>query len=206
MPLTEFPVNCKYFEFHRFTAISYKLPLVDAFIGSAILLADMNGITRAAHVREKLVWLISYAETLRALTEMAALRGKPDAHGLFAPDPLTVNMAKYYFAHNYHEALQHVQDIAGGMLVTAPGVEDFANPETGDLLRHYLGGRAGVDGEARVRALNMVSDLTTGDFGGYHAVLAIHAEGSLEAEKLMIYRAYDPERTLAYARKIAGLS
>ncbi|MCC7364279.1 MAG: gamma-aminobutyrate dehydratase [Dehalococcoidia bacterium] len=192
-------------EYHRFTAVSYKLPLVDALIGSALLMADMNGITKAAHVREKLVWLVSYAETLRALTEMAALRGKPDDHGIYAPDPLTTNMAKYHFAHNYHEALQHVQDIAGGMLVTGPGVEDFANPETADLLRKYLGGRAGVDGEARTRAMNMVSDLTTGDFGGYHAVLAIHAEGSLEAEKLMISRAYDSKRTIAYAKQIAGL-
>ncbi|MGI8925233.1 MAG: 4-hydroxyphenylacetate 3-hydroxylase N-terminal domain-containing protein [Tepidiformaceae bacterium] len=192
-------------EYHRFTAISYKLPLVDALIGSALLMSDMNGIQKAAHVREKIVWLISYAETLRALIEMSALRGKPDDQGIYAPDALTVNMAKYHFAHNYHEALQHVQDIAGGMLVTGPGVEDFANPETGDLLRKYLGGRAGIDGEARTRAMNMVSDLTTGDFGGYHAVLAIHAEGSLEAEKLMISRAYDGRRTLEYAKKIAGL-
>jgi aromatic ring hydroxylase len=192
-------------EYHRFTAVSYKLPLVDALVGGAALMADMNGITRAAHVREKLVWLISYAETLRALTEMAALRGQADEQGIFAPDPLTTNMAKYHFAHNYHEALQHVQDIAGGMLVTGPGVEDFSNPETGDLLRKYLGGRAGFDGEVRTRAMNMVSDLTTGDFGGYHAVLAIHAEGSLEAEKLMIYRAYDARRTMEYAKQLAGI-
>ena len=98
-----------------------------------------------------------------------------------------------------------MQDIAGGLLVTAPGEEDFANPETGELLRRYLGGREGVDGETRMRAMNMVSDLTTGDFGGYHAVLAIHAEGSLEAEKLMIARAYDGERTLAWARRLAGI-
>ncbi|MBI2765120.1 MAG: gamma-aminobutyrate dehydratase [Chloroflexi bacterium] len=192
-------------EYHRFTAVSYKLPLVDALIGSALLMADINGISKAAHVREKLTWLISYAETLRALTEMAALRGKPDENGIYAPDPLTTNMAKYHFAHNYHEALQHVQDIAGGMLVTGPGVEDFSAPETGDLLRKYLGGKAGIDGEVRTRAMNMVSDLTTGDFGGYHAVLAIHAEGSLEAEKLMISRAYDSRRTLEYARQLAGL-
>jgi len=193
-------------EYHRFTAVSYKLPLVDALIGSALLMADMNGISKAAHVRDKLIWLISYAETLRALTEMAAIRGAGDEHGIFAPDALTTNMAKYHFAHHYHEALQHVQDIAGGMLVTGPGVEDFASPETGDLLRKYLGGRAGVDGETRTRAMNMVSDLTTGDFGGYHAVLAIHAEGSLEAEKLMISRAYDGRRTLEYAKKLAGLA
>ena len=193
-------------EYHRFTAVSYKLPLVDALIGSALLMADMNGISKAAHVRDKLIWLISYAETLRALTEMAAIRGAADEHGIFAPDALTTNMAKYHFAHHYHEALQHVQDIAGGMLVTGPGVDDFASPETGDLLRKYLGGRAGIDGEMRTRAMNMVSDLTTGDFGGYHAVLAIHAEGSLEAEKLMISRAYDGRRTLEYAKKLAGLA
>jgi 4-hydroxybutyryl-CoA dehydratase/vinylacetyl-CoA-Delta-isomerase len=192
-------------EYHRFTAVSYKLPLVDALIGSALLMADINGISKAAHVRDKMIWLISYAETLRALTEMAAIRGKADEHGIFAPDALTTNMAKYHFAHHYHEALQHVQDIAGGMLVTGPGVEDFASPETGDLLRKYLGGRAGIDGEVRTRAMNMVSDLTTGDFGGYHAVLAIHAEGSLEAEKLMISRAYDSRRTLEYAKQLAGI-
>ncbi len=193
-------------EYHRFTAVSYKLPLVDALVGSALLMAEMNGITRAAHVRDKLTWLISYAETIRALVESAALRGKADDQGIFAPDALTTNMAKWHFAHNYHEALQHVQDIAGGMLVTGPGVEDFANPETGDLLRKYLVGKAGYDGEQRTRAMNMVSDLTTGDFGGYHTVLAIHAEGSLEAEKLMISRAYDSRRTLQYAKELAGLA
>ena len=192
-------------EFHRFTAVSYKLPLVDALVGSGQLMADLNGVTRAAHVREKLVWLVSYAQTVRALIEMAALRGAADDEGIFAPDAMTTNIAKYHFAHHYHEALQHVQDIAGGMLVTAPGEEDFANPETGDLLRRYLGGREDVDGEMRTRAMNMVSDLTTGDFGGYHAVLAIHAEGSLEAEKLMIARAYDGRRTLQYAKDLAGI-
>ena len=199
------PLALGFVEYHRFTAVSYKLPLVDALVGAGQLLADLNGIARAGHVREKLVWLVSYAETVRGLIEMAALRGAPDAEGIFAPDAMTTNIAKYHFAHHYHEALQHVQDIAGGLLVTAPGEEDFANPETGDLLRRYLGGREGVDGETRIRAMNMVSDLTTGDFGGYHAVLAIHAEGSLEAEKLMIARAYDGERTLAWARRLAGI-
>ena len=199
------PLALGFVEYHRFTAVSYKLPLVDALVGAGQLLADLNGIARAAHVREKLVWLVSYAETVRGLIEMAALRGAPDAEGIFAPDAMTTNIAKYHFAHHYHEALQHVQDIAGGLLVTAPGEEDFANPETGDLLRRYLGGREGVDGETRIRAMNMVSDLTTGDFGGYHAVLAIHAEGSLEAEKLMIARAYDGGRTLAWAKRLAGI-
>jgi 4-hydroxybutyryl-CoA dehydratase/vinylacetyl-CoA-Delta-isomerase len=199
------PLALAFVDHHRFTAISYKLPLVDALVGTAALLADLNGITKAGHVRDKLTWLIGYSETLRALVEMAARRGRPDDVGIFVPDTLTVNIAKSHFAHGYHTALQHVQDISGGLLVTAPGGEDFANPATGPLLRRYLAGRAGVDGEERIRALKMATDLTTGELGGYHAVLAIHAEGSLEAEKLQTFRAYDASRAIEYARTLAGL-
>ena len=41
-------------EFHRFTAISYKLPLVDALVGAALLAARVNGLERVGHVRDKL--------------------------------------------------------------------------------------------------------------------------------------------------------
>lgn len=190
------PIALGFVEFHRFTAISYKLPLVDALVGAAQLLADYNGIARAAHVRDKLIQLISYAETLRALVHHAAMKGKERALGIFVPDALTVNMAKSHFAHHYHAAVQHVQDIAGGLLVTGPGAEDMAHPQIGPLLEHYYGGRAGVGARERLAALNFVKDLTSSDYGGYQEVLAIHAEGSLEAEKLMIARSYDGPRTV----------
>ena len=51
----------------------------------------------------------------------------------------------------------------------------------------------------------MISDLTARDFGGYHAVLAVHAEGSIEAEKMQILRAYEPGKAIASARRLAGL-
>jgi hypothetical protein len=35
--------------------------------------------------------------------------------------------------------------------------------------------------------------------------LAVHAEGSLEAEKLLIYRSYDPKPAVELARRLAGL-
>jgi len=198
------PIALGFVEFHRFTAISYKLPLVDALVGAAQLMADYNGIARAAHVRDKLIQLISYAETLRALVHHAALKGKPRGQGIFVPDALTVNMAKSHFAHHYHAAVQHLQDIAGGLLVTAPGAEDLDNPEIGPLLEHYYGGRAGVGGRERLAAINFVKELTSSDYGGYQEVLAIHAEGSLEAEKLMIARSYDGPRTLELVRRMIG--
>ncbi|MHB8577181.1 MAG: 4-hydroxyphenylacetate 3-hydroxylase N-terminal domain-containing protein, partial [Dehalococcoidia bacterium] len=39
------PLALGFVEFHRFTAISYKLPLVDALVGAAQLMADYNGIS-----------------------------------------------------------------------------------------------------------------------------------------------------------------
>jgi 4-hydroxybutyryl-CoA dehydratase / vinylacetyl-CoA-Delta-isomerase len=198
------PLALGFVEFHRFTAISYKLPLVDALVGAAQLLADYNGIARAAHVRDKLIRLIAYAETLRALTHHAALRCAV-RDGIAVPDALVVNMAKSHFAHGYHAAVQDVQDIAGGLLVTGPGAEDVASEELGPLLERYYGGRAGVSGTERLRAMHFVKELTSSDYGGYQEVLAIHAEGSLEAEKLMIARAYDAKRTLQLAMHMAGI-
>ncbi|MBI3971373.1 MAG: gamma-aminobutyrate dehydratase [Chloroflexi bacterium] len=199
------PLALTFVEFHRFTAVSYKLPLVDVLVGAALLLADYNGVERAGHVRDKLAWLIAYAEGLRALTHIAAHRCTTHATGIAIPDPLTVNVAKLHFATNYHQAVARVQDIAGGLLVTAPAAEDLASPDLGEYVRRYLGGKLGVDTEARLRALNLASDLTASDFGGYQEVLAIHAEGSIEAEKLTILRNYDAGAAKAYAKQLAGI-
>jgi len=193
-------------EFHRFTAISYKLPLTDALVGAAQLIADYNGLTRAGHIREKITRLIAYTQTLRALTVQAAQQCRVEEEGIAVPSPLLVNIAKLHFAENYHQMVAYLQDISGGILVTAPGEDDLRNPETRPFIDKYLGGKAGVSAAARLRALNMISELTASDFGGYQAVLAIHAEGSIEAEKLTIYREYDFRHSLDLAKYIAGLS
>jgi 4-hydroxybutyryl-CoA dehydratase / vinylacetyl-CoA-Delta-isomerase len=195
------PLAKTFVEFHRFTAISYKLPLLDLLVGSALLIAEQNGIDKAGHVREKLTWLISYAQTVRMLTKMAAIECTVK-DGIAIANTQVVNIAKLHFASNYHQALMHVQDLAGGLLVTAPGEGDLKNPETLKYIDRYLGGKGGVSAEQRLRTLNMISDLTTSEFGGYQAVLAIHAEGSLEAEKLTILREYDQASAKNYARSI----
>jgi len=199
------PLALSFVEFHRFTAISYKLPLVDALVGVAQLLADYNGIARAAHVRDKLIRLVSYAETLRALTHHAALKAAIGELGIAVPDALTVNMAKYHFAENYHTAIRLVQDIAGGLPVTGPSIEDLESEETGRFIERFYGGRPGVSTRDRLRAINFVKDLAASDYGGYQEVLAVHAEGSLEAEKLMIARSYNGERTVRLVERMAGI-
>ena len=198
------PLALGFVEHHRFTAISYKLPLVDAMVGSALVMADMNGIAKAGHVREKLVQLICYAETLRGLTHYAAMMGCPREEGIVAPNTMYVNMAKYHFAHGYHDAVRNVQDIAGGALVTGPGAEDLESQETAKYYNKYYAGH-GVSGGDRLKALAFVKNLVASEFGAYQEVLAVHAEGSLEAEKQMVARSYDGRRAIALVRRLAGL-
>ncbi len=192
-------------EFHRFTAISYKLPLVDALVGAALLMTEYNGLQKVKHVQEKLSRLVAYAETLRALTRLAALDCEYGPLGMAIPRTLVVNMAKLHFATNYHQMLAYVQDITGGLIVTGPSEADLNNPEIGEYVSRYLGGAKGTPAADRLRAINLVKELTATDFAGYQAVLAIHAEGSIEAEKLAMLREHDGARCKALAQQLAGI-
>ena len=199
------PLALTFVEYHRFTAVSYKLPLCDTLVGAAILMADYNGILRAGHVRDKITWLIAYAETVRGMIHMAAINCKIRDQGIAVPDPVLTNIAKFQFASNYFSAISHVIDISGGLLVTGPGQEDMENPELRKHIDRYLGGRKGISAEDRLKAINLVKDLTASDYAGWQKVLNIHAEGSIEAEKLTIFRGYDPKRAVNYAKQLANI-
>lgn len=189
-------------EFHRFTAVSYKLPLLDTMLGAAIAIARANGIDKASHVRDKLTWLGGYAETVRGLTELAALRGGIE-EGVAFPHVFTTNMAKWTFARDFHQAMEMVQDLAGGLLATGPANADWQSPEIRAVLEKYYQGAWPAD--RRLAMLNLISELTARNYGGYQAVLAVHAEGSIEAEKMAMIRSYDPRRALNLAMTFAGI-
>lgn len=197
------PLALAFVDFHRFTAVSYKLPLLDALVGSAAEIARMNGVAKAGHIRDKLTQLVIYAETVRVLAETAARRGRVDERGICRPDSMTTNLAKFTFASGYHDAIRIVQECAGGLLVTGPGGEDWDAPEVRPVLEKYF--RAAAPASERLAMMNMIADLTVGDFGGYQTVLAVHAEGSIEAEKMQILREYDATRALRTARRLAAL-
>jgi aromatic ring hydroxylase len=112
-------------------------------------------------------------------------------------------MAKWTFARDFHHAIETVQDLAGGLLVTGPGGMDWNSPAVRPALEKYLSGA--WPAERRMAIMNLISDLTTRLYGGYQAVLAIHAEGSIEAEKMAMFRAYDPSRSIELAMRLAGI-
>jgi aromatic ring hydroxylase len=80
---------------------------------------------------------------------------------------------------------------------------DWESAEIRPLLEKYLQGA--WPAERRVAILNLIGELSSRLYGGYQAVLAVHAEGSIEAEKLAMFRTYDPGRAVSLALQLAGL-
>lgn len=192
-------------QFHRFTAAAYKLPMCELFIGASALIAEYNGVARASHVRDKLIELVAWAETTRGLLVAASMEHGVVSPGVAVPNTTLTNIAKHHFARNYHMMVQNVQDIAGGLLATAPYRLDWENEVTRPYLDHYLGGVEGVSGEKRMRAMNLIRDIAASGFGGYQEILSIHAEGSLAAQRITILREYDIESCVALAKEAAHI-
>jgi 4-hydroxybutyryl-CoA dehydratase/vinylacetyl-CoA-Delta-isomerase len=174
-------------------------------VGIVRQLAEYNGIEKAGHVQDKLGELIFYAEILKMALDAAVRNYKTTETGMVYPDPLPINVGKYYGAANYAAMVQKVWDISGGIVVTQPLEADLRNEETGPYLRKYLHTKNDVDVEDRMRLVNLVRDLTADSFGGWENVTTIQAGGGLAAQRIVAMRTYDLEAAKQKAREAAGI-
>ena len=167
---------------HRRTGCSYRIPLSEQLVGVAAAIAEYNGISESPHVKEKLIDLVIYLETLRSLSKSACydfvMRG-----GVAVPNPIATNMAKYHFAHDYHHVVRIIEDLTGGLLVTAPTYKDYQRPELHNDIEKYLMGRKDVSTETRLRMIDLIRRITSADL----ETICIHGEGSPMAERMTIY-------------------
>lgn len=198
------PLAITFATFHRFTAVSYKPPIGDLFIGAAQLIAEMNGVDKASHIREKIAKLITYTEIIRACGKAAALDCQI-VEGIAVPNPTMTNVGKYHFASQFHEAIALLQDIAGGLSITVPSEKELRNPETRAYLEKYLVGRSGFKAEDRLKVFHLIRDLTASDFGGYNLVVSLHGEGSQQAQLITTYRDYDLERCKRLVKELLNI-
>lgn len=190
--------------FHRFTAISYKVPSVEVMAGCAVAMAKYNGLFNVGHIRDKLADIAAYVETLRALANAAA--SDPVMFGEIAvPNPLIANMAKLHFASKYHDFVKLIQDIGGGILATSPDKKDWENPDIHDYLEHYLGGAEKYSTMERLQMIHETMRHVCSHESAFHEVTTVHAEGSMAAQKMMILHESPLEQYEEKAKVAAGI-
>ena len=177
----------------------------DLLVGFAQLIAESIGLGGEGHIKEKISEMIIHATVIRACLEAAVTHSEIGPMGAAFPNELYTNAGKYTGAANYSLMVRHLHDIAGGSVLTAPSMADLENPETGDLVRKYMGTRNDVDGEYRTRLFHAIRDLTADAMGGWYAVTNIQAGGGLYAQRIVTRRHYDLDGAKRQALAVAGL-
>jgi 4-hydroxybutyryl-CoA dehydratase/vinylacetyl-CoA-Delta-isomerase len=163
----------------------------DVLVGLAQLIAEANGLERVGHVKEKISEMMINATLIRAALEAAIENCSITSDGAAFPNELYTNVGKYHGAANYSLMVRHLHDIAGGSVLTVPGMADLDNPDTGGLVRKYMSTGTSVDGEYRTRLFHAIRDLTADALGGWHAVTNIQAGGGLYAQRIVSRMHYD---------------
>ncbi|HBY95402.1 MAG TPA: 4-hydroxybutyryl-CoA dehydratase [Chloroflexi bacterium] len=180
---------------HRRTACAYRIPMTEQLLGVAQAIAEYNGVAKAPHVQEKITDILIYLQTLRSMSYSACL-DYVTYGGIPVPNPVTTNIAKYHFADQYHSIVKIIQDLAGGLLVTAPTYKDYQLPELHEDISKYLGAHAGMPTEQRLRMFDLIRRLTGAD----RETIALHGEGSLQAQRMTIYA--EARKVLAECKKM----
>jgi 4-hydroxybutyryl-CoA dehydratase/vinylacetyl-CoA-Delta-isomerase len=173
-------------------------------VGLAALVSEQQGKDGKAEVQNTIAELVCYAEMIRMSLDYAIRHYEKTPSGMVYPNVLAVNVAKYYYAANYHDMVKNLHDLGGGLVLTLPSEADLRNEESGAYLRKYLHTKPGVDVEERMRIYNAIRDLTADAYGGWHLVTTIQAGGGLPAQRTMMNRLFDMRGAKAAARKASG--
>jgi 4-hydroxybutyryl-CoA dehydratase/vinylacetyl-CoA-Delta-isomerase len=97
------------------------------------------------------------------------------------------------------------EDIAGGIMVTAPSEKDLRDPKLGPVVEKYLKGVAGVSTENRLRILRLIENLSLGTAAVGYRTESMHGAGSPQAQRIMIARQGNLPAKKELAKKIAGI-
>ena len=184
--------------YHRFTAVSYRAALANLYLGAAVKMAEANGVLDAKHIRDDILEIVIYKEIQRMGALAAALNPVVD-EGVAVPNPIYTNIAKLYSNSKFSDVLKAVVDVAGGIIATFPTYEDLQREETRRIIAKYM--RAAVDGEERIKIIELLRELVVGS-GGWYLTTMLHAEGSMEASKIELFRSYDYGEALELVKKL----
>ena len=190
--------------YHRRSYVC-KTGVGDVLIGAAAAIAEMNGVAKASHVRDKLVEMAHLNETIYGAGIAASHESHRTPAGNFINDDVLANVCKHNVTRFPFELARLAQDLAGGLVTTLPSQRDFASDETGPILRRLLRGRSPHDTEARVRMLRLIENMTMGRNAVGYLTESLHGAGSPQAQRIQIERALKLEEKKGFAKALAGV-
>ncbi len=191
--------------YHRQSYGGCKVGVGDVLIGAAALAADMNGAQKASHVKDKLIEMTHLNETLYSCGIACSCEGSKTSSGNYLINLLLANVCKQNITRFPYEITRLAEDIAGGLMVTAPSEKDFRHPKLGPVIEKYFKGVASVSTEDRLKIMRLIENLTLGTAAVGYRTESMHGAGSPQAQRIMIARQGNIEAKKQLAKNIAKI-
>ena len=191
--------------YHRQSYGGCKVGVGDVLIGAAAVAADYNGATKASHIKDKLIEMIHLNETLYCCGIACSAEGYPTESGNYMIDLLLANVCKQNVTRFPYEIVRLAEDIAGGLMVTAPSEKDLRDEKIGPYVEKYLKGVGSVTTENRLRILRLIENLSLGTAAVGYRTESMHGAGSPQAQRIMIARQGNIGMKKELAKEIAGI-
>ena len=198
------PLVTRFATYHRNSYGGCKTGVGDVVIGTAALIAQYNGTEKASAVKDKLVEMTQLNEQLYCAGIASSAEGAPTKSGNYMVNTLLANVCKLNVTRYPYEIVRLMQDIAGGIMVTAPSEADLRSEEVGEYVKKYMVGQ-NVGAEDRLRCLRLCENLSLGTAAVGYLTESMHGAGSPQAQKIMITREGNFDAKKKLAKKIAGI-
>jgi 4-hydroxybutyryl-CoA dehydratase/vinylacetyl-CoA-Delta-isomerase len=191
--------------YHRQSYGGCKVGVGDVLIGAAATVADYNGAAKASHVKDKLIEMTHLNETLYCCGIACSEEGAKTDSGNYLINLLLANVCKQNITRFPYEIVRLAEDIAGGIMVTAPSEKDFRDPKIGPIIEKYLKGVEGVSTEDRLRILRLIENIALGTAAVGYRTESMHGAGSPQAQRIMISRQGNIAAKKELAKTLAGI-
>ena len=191
--------------YHRQSYGGCKVGVGDVLIGASAAAAEYNGAGRASHVKDKLIEMTHLNETLYCCGIACSAEGAATRSGNYLIDLLLANVCKQNVTRFPYEIARLAEDIAGGLMVTAPSEKDLKDPKLGAYVEKYLHGVSGVSIENRLRIMRLIENLTLGSAAVGYRTESMHGAGSPQAQRIMIARQSNLTMKKKMAKEIAKI-
>ena len=189
--------------FHRQSYGGCKVGVGDVLIGATALIAEMNGAEKASHVKDKIIEMTHLNETLFCCGIACSAEGQATASGSYIINLLLANVCKLNVTRFPYEIVRLAEDIAGGLMVTAPSEADFRDPKLGAYIEKYLRGNPKFSTENRLRVMRLIENLCLGTAAVGYRTESMHGAGSPQAMRIMISRQSNLEHKKSLAAALA---
>ncbi len=191
--------------YHRQSYGGCKVGVGDVLIGASALIAEYNGADRASHVKDKIIEMTHLNETLYACGIACSSEGQKTDSGNYLIDLLLANVCKQNVTRFPYEIVRLAEDIAGGLMVTAPSEKDLRHEKLGPYVEKYLKGIGSVSVENRLRILRLIENLALGAAAVGYRTESMHGAGSPQAQRIMIARQGNIPHKKELAKNIANI-